>query len=447
MRRRIRPSAEDLEPRVVLSVTSLVPRDATPPADDTSDSPDATLDEATTTDTDRTATEPVADPVDSGSSSDLVDADAQSDVPDVGQNAGTDQPVDSVSQSRPVKRDQLNEITQDQTAVVVAREITVNVIDSVDDAGVTRADVGVSEAERTRIASSDSGGNAIDAELDDVIDFRDTTDDSGIETEDASVAARKHDVVEFGDVQSSDSVVQVTDEGGVVAEPTQIAEDGSELSFLEVVADERAEAANSDEFSNVAATGWLSALQESLLSWFGATTDGDEAQAEPLAEQAVSAAGVAGVFSLMAFGRKGLGDADRLPAALRGLLDLRDWRPSRISNRRRQKSLPGQSTGRKEAVASASANLDEPELSDAFLMSVAVPVNPQSFAMSSIPADGEGSNDDDFDMTATTAVVAVTAAAGGWAARRNSTGGKQQQPRPQIEFGGTTFTRPRQDVG
>ena len=253
--------------------------------------------------------------------------------------------------------------------------------------------------------------------------------------------------MESADIQAGDAVAQSDAERGVTTETVEVTEDVSELTFLEVVADERDEATNSDAFSSVAATGWLSALQESLLSWFTTTTNGNDAQVEPLAEQTASAAGVAGVLSLMAFGRKGLGDADRLSASLRGLFDVRDWKPSRSLSRRRQKSLPGQSTSRKEAVAVAPANLAEPELSDAFLMSVAVPVNPQSFAMSSIPADGDGSNGDDSDLTTTTAVVAATAAAGGWAARRNSTGAKQQSSRPQIEFGGTTFTRPRQHVG
>ena len=193
MRRRIRGTTEDLEPRVVLSVTSLVPRDATPPADAVSDSSIATPDEATAADSGR-VTESVEEPVDSTNSSDLVDAGPPSSLPDTDQNIGTDEPVDSVSQSR--RGTQVSETTRDQSSVLIIREITVNVNDTVDDASATRAKIAFIEAERTGIAPKDSDSSAIQWDLDDVIGSRDTTDDNGIEAEDVSVASEKQDVVE-----------------------------------------------------------------------------------------------------------------------------------------------------------------------------------------------------------------------------------------------------------
>lgn len=443
MRRRIRPTTEDLEPRVVLSVGSLTPRDATPP-DDRNDSTDVVETDTTpATDNGRGEADPVVEPTDSGSSANSS-IDTRSDAADTGSTDRIDEPLDSAPQSPTVRRVRLDGITLDRTPVVtVIPQVIVNVIDSFDDTTVTRAD-GVVPTEPTRTDTIDLDRKDVDVDLD-VIDARGVTDDRDIEGEDASIAANEQDAAESADVQTDDAVAPATAERGVTAVTVQEAVD-SELTFLEVAASEQADATDSDGLSNVAATDWLNGLQDSIRSWFGTTSDGDHAEVEPLAEQTASVAGVAGVLSLMAFGRKGLGDADRLPGALRGLLDLRDWRPTRSSNRRRQKSLPGHPAGRKQPVA-APVSLDEPELSDAFLMSVAVPVNPQSFSMSSIPADGTGSNDNDSNVTTTTAVVGVTAAAGGWAARRKSSSEKQKPARPQIEFGGTTFTRPKEYVG
>ena len=476
MRRRIRPATEDLEPRVVLSMGSLTPRPAEPPVEDThTESPtEAAPDEIST-------------PIESGTTDpELVDS-----TPISGDSTPVIELVDNQPNDVDDRTEPDNTITIDtEPADVVTAADVLNVntdalkkvarlkrlrhnhaVDTTPTAGVV-TDVAPTETEpadthttviadiRNEISArpvepvhggdGDSRDEDVDTGLGDITDVRDVTDGEEIEATPVQVNARtQHE----GDTESTHTanVTGTTEAAELIAAAREVSDLGDRgIITLQATAARAAdETSEADTISTPSATSWIDSLHSSALSWFGPHSDvGTEV--EPLAEHSASAAGVAGILSLMAFGRRGMADSERLfSGAFRGLLDWRDWRPSRSTNRRRQKPIPGEST-RKEPVAVAPENLDEPDLSNAFLMSVAVPVSPDAFAMSAIPADAEGveSENSKTDMVAATAAVSATVAAGGWAARQRS-GGRQSKPsaRPQIDFGGTTFTRPQHRAG
>ena len=440
MRRRIRPTTEDLEPRVVLSVASLTPRSAEPPVEETrTESPDDTATETPdVADNSTVGAEPIdATPVSTTRAPDDVVGSSSSNIDRVDSIDSVSNPVDSVSDDvaavdpnielkriARLKRLQDDRLSDSTTTVGV----------------VTRVDVIDSEPIDAR--------DDVDTNLGDV---RDVTDGDDIEKTEAAVAAKTHVVSDSANTRVANvSLPAEADEYVTAASRVDIAV--AKQALLEVAAARAtAETTDTGEVTNASALSWIDSLHSSALSWFGmgtGTNDGSSS-VDPLTQQTASAAGVAGVLSLMAFGRKGMGESDRLLSGTwRGLLDLRDWRPTRSTNRRKQKSLPGQSA-RREPVAVAPDSLDEPELSDAFLMSVAVPVSPDAFAMSSIPADDDAANGEtsQADMFAATAAVGATVAAGNWAARQRSNGCQSKPaPHPQINFGGTTFTRPRQKI-
>lgn len=426
MRRRIRPTTEDLEPRVVLSMTTLTPRDATPPAEQTDDS-------STTPDVDRTdETQSVATgPVNDTRPTDTPAETRTTEPADV-------TAVDSASELKRItllKRAQNDQPAQD--VLVTGVTVSVTETDRVDEVSTTpiRTDV------------EDTVDDEVDTAVDDISNDRETTDD-GIETDESIGVTATSDVVVVDTARDDGHAETVEAAPDVVTATLRTVEEPVESRTDNESEESETDASESDDLATASATSWIDALGNSTLSWFGMSGEGSHVDVEPLAEQTASAAGVAGVLSLMAFGRKGLNDSDRLFSnGLRGLLDLRDWRPTRSSNRRRQKGLPVHTT-RKDAAVATAANLDEPEMSEAFLMSVAVPVSPESFAMSSIPADDDGSSGHDSQSTAAMAGVGVTVAAGGWAARQKLGRRNQRQSRPpQMDFGGTTFTRPDQHVG
>lgn len=471
MRRRIRPATEDLEPRVVLSVGSLTPRTAEPPVEEprsetpaeepAAQSPDAgasgrtnlepvavTPAITTTTPDDSPTSQPVDAPTDNVADRNeptVVAIDAEpADVITVN--------PDALKKIARLKQQQNNVVDVRPTTGVVTQvpaTDTETVNTQSDTEPDVRDDIVVRPVEPTAIDDADSRDDEVDTDLGDLTDVRDVTDGEEIDSASTAVKLKSHHSSDAAETAVAEATVPNRTDSLVAAARERVALEESGLATKASAERDTGEASEVDTLGTPSAVSWIDSLHNSALSWFGTNTEAGP-ENERLAEHTASAAGVAGVLSLMAFGRRGMGDSERLfSGALRGLLDLRDWRPSRSTNRRRQKSVPNEPT-RKEPVAVAPENLDEPELSDAFVMSVAVPVNPNAFAMSAIPADTDASGSDasESNVAATTAVVGATVAAGGFAARQRS-GGRRSKPAPrqQIDFGGTTFARPQHHIG
>lgn len=213
--------------------------------------------------------------------------------------------------------------------------------------------------------------------------------------------------------------------------------------------------ANSSALAGKAADGdapsWIGSLTESVKSWFSFEGLG-AGKANTISNSSVPYVALAGGFSLVAVGRKGLTEADAFEADDPG---VGVWKPDRRSGRptdRRRfrwfgfatKDRRSRSSGEVSQERQASKqNLSEPDISEAFAMSLMQSVGEDAFVLSPMPSDGELPNDDSEDSSLSLELISVGAAtvAGGALAGRSRSSKRQKRVRPTIDYSGTTLPR------
>ena len=203
----------------------------------------------------------------------------------------------------------------------------------------------------------------------------------------------------------------------------------------------------------VDAPSWIASLTGSVKSWFNFEGLGS-GTANTMSDSSVPCVALAGGFSLVAVGRKGLTEADAFEADDPG---VGSWKPDRRSgrptDRRRfrwfgfatkdRRSRPSGEVSQERPVSNSKQNLSQPDISEAFAMSLMQSVGEDAFVLSPMPWSDELSNDDSEDSSLSLELVAVGAAtvAGGAFAGRSRNRKQQKRVRPTIDYSGTT--RPR----
>lgn len=195
---------------------------------------------------------------------------------------------------------------------------------------------------------------------------------------------------------------------------------------------------------------WLSSLASSLKSWLALEGLGAETSTT-IAETRVPFVAIAGGFTLAAAGRKGMveGDADDFEESGGGL-SKSERRAGRVTDRRRcrwidflTKHRTAHRCGEVALERPASpVNLAEPDVSEAFAMSLLQPVSRESFLLTPIheaekSEESESSEADSFWSPEIVASGAV-AVAGGTVMRRARHGQRRTTHRPVIDYTGTT---------
>lgn len=196
---------------------------------------------------------------------------------------------------------------------------------------------------------------------------------------------------------------------------------------------------------------WIASLTESVKSWL--KFEGLESgTAATMADSSVPYVALAGSFSLVAVGRKGLAEADAFEAEDTSVGVWKpDRRSGRVTDRRRfrwfgfaTKDRRNRPSGEisKEQPASKQ-NLSEPDISEAFAMSLMQSVGEDAFKLSPMPSGDEVADQDSEDSSLSLELVAAGAAtvAGGTMARRSRSSKKKTLSRPTIDYSGTTLPR------
>ncbi|MBL6705894.1 MAG: hypothetical protein ISQ06_07265 [Planctomycetaceae bacterium] len=199
------------------------------------------------------------------------------------------------------------------------------------------------------------------------------------------------------------------------------------------------------------APSWIGALTESVKSWFSFEGLG-AGKANTMSDSSVPYVALAGGFSLVAVGRKGLTEADSFEADDPG---VGVWKPDRRSgrpaDRRRfrwfgfatkdRRSRPSGEVSQEQP--SSKQNLSEPDISEAFAMTLMQSVGEDAFVLSPMPSSGELPNDDSEDSSLSFELISVGAAtvAGGALAGRSRSSKRQKRVRPTIDYSGTTLPR------
>lgn len=196
---------------------------------------------------------------------------------------------------------------------------------------------------------------------------------------------------------------------------------------------------------------WIASLTESVKSWL--KFEGLESgTAATMADSSVPYVALAGGFSLVAVGRKGLAEADAFEAEDTSVGVWKpDPRPGRVTDRRRfrwfgfvtkdRRNRPSGEISQEEPTSKQ--NLSEPDISEAFAMSLMQSVGEDAFVLSPMPSGDELPDDDSEDSSLSLEFVAAGAAtvAGGAFAGRSRSGKRQKRVRPTIDYSGTTLPR------
>ena len=198
---------------------------------------------------------------------------------------------------------------------------------------------------------------------------------------------------------------------------------------------------------------WIASLTGSVKSWFNFAGFG-LGTANTMSNSSVPYVALAGGFSLVAVGRKGVTEADAFEADDPGVGSWNpDRRSGRTTDRRRfrwfgfttkdRRSRPSGEVSQERPVWNSKQNLSQPDISEAFAMSLMQTVGEDAFVLSPMPWSDELPNDDSEDSSLSLELVAVGAAtvAGGAFAGRSRSSKRQKPVRPKIDYSGTT--RPR----
>ena len=196
---------------------------------------------------------------------------------------------------------------------------------------------------------------------------------------------------------------------------------------------------------------WIASLTDSVKSWL--KFEGlESATAATMADSSVPYVALAGGFSLVAVGRKGLAEADAFEADDTSVgLRKPDRRSGRVTDRRRirwfgfaTKDRRNRPSGEVSQERSNSRkNLSEPDISEAFAMSLMQSVGEDAFKLSPMPSGDELPDEGSEDSSLSLELVAAGAVtvAGGTMVSRSRSSRKKTLSRPTIDYSGTTLPR------
>lgn len=196
---------------------------------------------------------------------------------------------------------------------------------------------------------------------------------------------------------------------------------------------------------------WIASLTESVKSWL--KFEGLESgTVSTMTDSSVPYVALAGGFSLVAVGRKGLAEADAFEAEDTSVGVWKpDRRSGRVTDRRRfrwfgfatkdRRNRPSGEISQEEPTSKQ--NLSEPDISEAFAMSLMESVDEDAFVLSPMSTGDELPDDDSEDSSLSLELVAAGAAtvAGGAFAGRSRSSKRQKRVRPTIDYSGTTLPR------
>lgn len=195
---------------------------------------------------------------------------------------------------------------------------------------------------------------------------------------------------------------------------------------------------------------WIASLTESVKSWL--KFEGLESGTATMADSSVPYVALAGGFSLVAVGRKGLTEADAFEAEDTSVGVWKpDRRSGRVTDRRRFRWLGFATKDRRnrpsgeisQEQTASKQNLSEPDISEAFAMSLMQSVGEDAFKLSPMPSGDAGPDEDSEDSSLSLELVAagVATVAGGTMVRRSRSSKKETLSRPTIDYSGTTLPR------
>lgn len=205
------------------------------------------------------------------------------------------------------------------------------------------------------------------------------------------------------------------------------------------------------ETSSIDVGSWWTSLASSLKAWL--KLDGiANGSTVAFVESSVPFVAMAGGFSLVAAGRKGVVESDASDSEEGGAgVWKSDRRGGRVIDRRRARWLEflmGNRPGRRNGAASAeqrspSRDLSAPDISEAFAMSLMQPVSNEAFLLSPMKSGDEVTESDEAEADSAWApeMVAAGAAAvaGGTVIRKNRRSRGRTSQRAVIDYSGTTL--------
>jgi hypothetical protein len=207
----------------------------------------------------------------------------------------------------------------------------------------------------------------------------------------------------------------------------------------------------SETVPDVDVASWIASLTESLKSWLNFEGLGS-GTANTMFDSSAPYMALAGGFSLVAVGRTGFTDADVFEADDQSVGQWKsDRRSGRVTDRRRFHWFGFASKDRRNRPSgevsqerpSLKQNLSQPDISEAFVMSLIHSVSDDAFVLSPMPTGDELPNDDSEDSSLSLELVTagVATVAGGAYFRRSQNGKRQTFVRPNIDYSGTTLPR------
>ena len=302
---------------------------------------------------------------------------------------------------------------------------------STDDRTSVLVDTVTDDDSGTRDDEDDAADTGTDGRTDSIDDGVDSSRDSS--TVDGSKSAESFGVETRANVRSAAGIREVREDSSQVYLP---AAQSSSTAATGSVASENA-------------GSWVSSLADSLKSWlslegFGAGTDG------VMTDSGTPYVALAGGFSLVAVGRKGLSDSDAIESDDAG---FGRWKPDRRSGRlseRRRFRWFGFATkdGRQRPVGEvhterrSTPELSDPDVSEAFVMSLMESVGNDAFVLSPMAGQDESAEDvEDSSLSIELVAAGAATVVGGTCVARHRMGRRQSLVRPTIDYSGTTLPR------
>ncbi|MDA0809971.1 MAG: hypothetical protein O3B68_18405 [Planctomycetota bacterium] len=336
--------------------------------------------------------------------------------------------------------DSVSDVADEPGVIVVTNDRTSSDGGTVDD---DLADDSLSTDDRTSVlvdSVADADGTRADAESD------------AEETVDVIVADRTDSSSESPSVSSADSATKLTVDSPVkVRSASGIRGVFAHAQKTVLPAVSHAASTVSESSVGNESASWIASLTESVKSWLN--FEGLESgTAVTMADSSVPYVALAGGFSLVAVGRKGLAEADAFEAEETAVGVWKpDRRSGRVTDRRRfrwfgfatkdRRNRPSGEISKEQPALKQ--NLSEPDISEAFAMSLMQSVGEDAFKLSPMPSGDEGADESSEDSSLSIELVAAGAAtvAGGTMARRSRSSAKKTLLRPTIDYSGTTLPR------
>jgi hypothetical protein len=412
MRRRNCSLTESLEPRLVLSALS--PRGSVD-APDEKQRDDAPRDEVVADDSvhDEQAT----------SASRLLDRDDVGVVP--GANDSVLIPSDSTDTSELDFDDESNSDSVDETGL---RSLTLD-------------DDSASDDLSDDSLSTDDGGVR-----DDTNDAADTGTDGRTDSIDEAIDSRHKSSTVGGSKSTASFGIETRANVRLVPGIRDVRWD---LPPVHLPAAPSLSAMASESVAGENAGSWISSLADSLKSWLsleglGTVTVG------VMSNAGVPCVALAGGFSLVAVGRKGFSETEAFESDDSGFGCWKaDRRSGRPSERRRfrwfgfaTKDKRQRPAGEVSTESRSTPNLSDPDLSDAFVMSLMDSVGNDAFVLSPIAGqDDTGADAEGSRLSVELVAAGAATVVGGTCVARRRMGRRQTLVRPMIDYSGTTLPR------